>query len=236
MRRIREVFCLFAALLASACNGDVVYGNGEPATEARLLADFVRVDAAGSMDVVVERGEAFEVAVSIDSNLLPLLRTRVIGDSLVIDSEPDFEAVVGGPHVTVVLPNLHGATLSGSGQMAIFAPQPALPVGLELSGSGGLSFEGSAAETTVLLSGSGDVALTGSSERIELVLAGSGGIDATRLAATHAELQLSGSGNIRANVSGPVDVDLSGSGDIYLFGAPDVRRSSVDGSGQLHTP
>jgi hypothetical protein len=233
MLRIANASCLFVAFCACACNG-VAFGNGERATETRTLTDFDRVDSAGSMDVSIEQGDAFAVTVSIDSNLLPLLRTRVVGDTLRIDSEPDFERMVSGPHVHVTLPDFRAAALSGSGELSILAPQSGEAVDLNLSGSGSLSFDGAATETTVRLSGSGDVSLTGSSERVDLSLDGSGDIDAVELPATEGALQLSGSGSIRANLSTSVEVDLSGSGDVYLYGAAEVRRRSIAGSGELH--
>jgi len=233
MLRRPESACLFACLLACACE-DAMYGNGVRATETRPVADFTRVDSAGSFDVSVVRGEAFDVTVSIDSNLLPGLRTRVVGDTLEIDSQRDFQDLVPGPHVFVTLPELQAASLSGSGALGVGAPQPELPLDLDLSGSGDLVFDGAASGTTVRLGGSGSVALRGSSDWLDLRLDGSGDIDAAELQAADGRLQLSGSGSIRAFLSSSVEVELDGSGDVYLYGDPNITRLSIDGSGALH--
>jgi Putative auto-transporter adhesin, head GIN domain len=236
MRRfLLQGCCLLAALPALACE-DAVHGNGQRATETRPLTDFTAVESATSVDVAVEQGDAFDVTVSIDSNILPRLRTRVVGDTLVIDSERDFEDLVRGPHVRVTLPDFRAAELSGSGHLGILVPAASNPVDLTLSGSGGLAFEGTAPETTAHLSGSGDMALDGSSERVGLWLDGSGDLDAVRLHATTGRVGLDGSGSIRATLSGSAEIDLSGSGDIYLYGAPELTRLSIDGSGELHMP
>lgn len=234
MLRTLHRSCLWVALLACACD-DVAYGNGERATEARTLADFTRVESAGSVDVSIERGEAFEVVVSIDSNLLAELSTLVVDGTLVIRSDKDFEDIVAGPHVRVTLPGLRAATLSGSGEVRVATPGSGEPVTLNLSGSGRMLFDGTAPETTVHLSGSGDVDLVGESDRVALILDGSGDIDASALRASEGRLKLDGSGSIRANVEGAARVDLSGSGDIYLYGAPQLTSLSIDGSGELHT-
>ena len=207
-----ELAVLSVALLAGACE-DALYGNGERATETRPVADFTRVESAGSVDVRIEQGEAFGVIVSVDSNVLPELRTRVVGETLVIDSQRDFEDLVPGPHVFVTLPALRAASLSGSGD---------------------LLFDGAASDTTVRLSGSGNVALRGSSDWLDLKLDGSGDINAAEWRAANGRLKLSGSGSIRASLSSSVEVDLDGSGDVYLYGEPDILRLSIDGSGELH--
>jgi hypothetical protein len=228
-----ELAVLSVALLAGACE-DALYGNGERATETRPVADFTRVESAGSVDVRIEQGEAFGVIVSVDSNVLPELRTRVVGETLVIDSQRDFEDLVPGPHVFVTLPALRAASLSGSGALGVAAPQPGQPLALDLSGSGDLLFDGAASDTTVRLSGSGNVALRGSSDWLDLKLDGSGDINAAEWRAANGRLKLSGSGSIRASLSSSVEVDLDGSGDVYLYGEPDILRLSIDGSGELH--
>lgn len=236
MRRLLpEFLCLLAALPTLACE-DAVYGNGQRVTETRPLGDFTAIESATSVDVAVEQGDTFDVTLSIDSNILPQLTTRVVGDTLVIDSERDFEDLVRGPHVRVRLPDFRAAELSGSGNISILAPAATQSVDLALSGSGNLAFEGTAPETTARLSGSGDISLTGSSERVGLWLDGSGDIDAVRLQATTGRVGLDGSGSIRATLSGSAEVDLSGSGDVYLYGDPALTRLSIDGSGEVHMP
>jgi hypothetical protein len=81
MNRRSAVLC-FALLLALAGCYPSVRGNGQPALETRPLEGFVDVESSGAFDVRLEHGETYSVAVAIDSNLLPLLETRVIGGTL----------------------------------------------------------------------------------------------------------------------------------------------------------
>ena len=232
MNRRSAALCVGFLLSLAACYPSV-RGNGQPALETRPLEGFVDVDSSGAFDVRVEHADSYSVAVAIDSNLLPFLETRVVGTTLRITSHVHLEHVLPGPHVMVRMPSLAGATLSGSGRLAVLAVHETRPVALRLSGSGNMDFAGAAPVVKAHLDGSGDIHLAGSTEQVTLDLSGSGTIDAAGLLAAAGSIELDGSGNVRATIDGPADVSLSGSGDIDLFGNVTLQRSSKSGSGSI---
>ena len=231
MSRLYAAVC-FIVPLTSSCFSSV-RGNGEPAMEIRSLEGFVDVDSKGSLDVRVEQSDTFSIAVNIDSNLLPLVETRVVGSTLLITSDQHLSTHLPGPHISVKMPRVAGAYLSGSGHVAVLSVNESNPVALRLSGSGALDFDGTAPVVDVDVSGSGDVNLAGSTDRLSADLAGSGGIDAANLPARAGSIALSGSGNVRATINGPADVSVSGSGDVDLYGDVELQRSSKSGSGAI---
>ena len=232
MRRFHAaLFVTFIAPLASCFSS--VHGNGEPAMETRSIEGFIDVDSKGSLDVRVEQGDTFSVAVNIDSNLLSLVETRVVGKTLVISSYQSLSTHLPGPHVSIKMPQVAGAYLSGSGRVALTSVHESGPVALRLSGSGAIDFSGTAPSVDVDVSGSGDVNLAGSADRLSADLAGSGAIDAASLPAAAGSIDLSGSGNVRATINGPVDVALRGSGNIDLYGDVTLQHSSKSGSGAI---
>jgi hypothetical protein len=232
MNRRSAALC-FAFLLSLGACYPSVRGNGQPALETRPLEGFVDVDSSGAFDVRVEHGDTYSVAVAIDSNLLPLLETRVVGTTLRITSHYHLERALPGPHVMVRMPSVAGATLSGSGRLAVLSVHETRPVALRLSGSGNMDFAGTAPVVEAHLGGSGDANLAGSTERVTFDLAGSGTIDAANLLAAAGSIELDGSGNVRATINGPAQVSLSGSGDIDLFGDVTLQQSSKSGSGSI---
>jgi Putative auto-transporter adhesin, head GIN domain len=221
----------FATVLGACSNA--VHGNGQPASEDRPLSGFVAVESASSFDVKVERGNTFSVHVHVDSNIEPLLRTRVVGDTLVIGSDEQVTDLLPGPHVTVTMPRLTSATLSGSGLFSAAGFEEHDPVSLDLSGSGNLDFQGSAPAITARLDGSGEIDLAGSSDQLDLELDGSGSIDARALPARVGSVGLAGSGQVLATLAERVDVSLSGSGHIDLFGGAAIAHASKSGSGEI---
>jgi hypothetical protein len=232
MTRPTAALCLLFFLPFGGCDPSV-RGNGQPALETRPLEGFHDVDSSGAFDVRVEHGDTYAVTVAIDANLLPLLETRVVGTTLRIDSDYHLEHVVPGPHVIVRTPSVSGATLSGSGRLAVLSVHETRAVTLRLSGSGSMDYDGTSPMVKVHLGGSGDVNLAGSTGYVALELSGSGTIDAASLPATAGSIELDGSGNVRATIDGPADVSLAGSGDIDLFGHVSIQRSSKSGSGSI---
>jgi hypothetical protein len=226
---------MMAATLAAAGCG-IGIGNGERATETRPLQGFTAVTADGPLDVQIQRGDAFDVEVSIDSNLLHDLRTDLIdsGATLSIDLDGHVWDILPGPHVIVTMPVLQRAVLNGSGSVSAAGFQQTDPVALELDGSGVLTYDGQAPSAQLRSWGSGDMRVHGSASSLDARLDGSGAVDARDFLTTTAELSLSGSGNLTADVSGSASVTLSGSGNVDLYGGAVVERASISGSGSFN--
>ena len=229
----RTVALLVSMTVPMTACGWGIDGNGQPALEIRPLDGFAEIDSKGDLDLRVEHGDGYSVAVNIDSNLVRYVETRVVGTTLEIDSTRHIDQTIPGPHVSVKMPALKRATLSGSGRIAVLSVHETNPVALRLSGSGQVDFDGTAPAVDVRLDGSGDVNLAGSTDHVALVLSGSGAIDAVGLPALAGSIELAGSGNVRATIDGPADVALNGSGDIDLHGDVVIHRSSHSGSGAI---
>lgn len=218
-------------LALSACWG--VPGNGERERETRQHEGFAGIENQGELQVQVRHADEFRVVVSIDSNLIDNVKTRLRDDRLVIDNSVNFTDTVPGPHVIVEMPELSFVELSGSGDLDARTFDDTDTLRIELKGSGDLRFEGSAQRIDATLTGSGDLRLIGSSDFLELEVLGSGNVDARDLDAAAGRLQIDGSGDITATIHGEVDAEINGSGDLDLYGEVDLQRSDEDGSGDI---
>jgi hypothetical protein len=230
----RHAYWLALLPWLTACPG-LQHGNGREARERRHVDAFSAIDSDSKLDVLVEPSDddRYEVRVQIDSNLMDNVRTRVWDDTLHVYVRGWIEHELPGPHVIVRIPHLSVASQSGSGRLDIQGFAEAEPIDLSLSGSGELRFDGSAPEIRADLEGSGDLVLRGDSERLSVSLDGSGLIDAEKLHSREADIDLDGSGEVRATVDGPVDISLEGSGDIELFGAAEIEHRTKSGSGSI---
>ena len=223
----------FSLLIPLAACEPWVDGNGQPAAETRPIDGFDAVESKGDLEVRVERGDSFQVAVNIDSNLLTLDETHLVGSTLEITSDHHLETHLPGPHVTVKMPDVTAAELSGSGRLTVLSQEGAHPIAVRLSGSGWVEFDGNAPLVSADISGSGEINLAGQAEEIRLTLSGSGSLDAVGLAAAAGSVNVAGSGNVRATINGPADVTLSGSGEVDLYGDVALQHSSKTGSGAI---
>src|SRR5205809_2833546 len=91
-------------------------GSGVLASEHRTVADFTRVDLAGTSKVIVRVGAPKSVVVRGDDNLLPLITTKVSDGTLVVAESGSFNSQ-RGVEVDVAIPSLSGVTLSGTGDL-----------------------------------------------------------------------------------------------------------------------
>jgi hypothetical protein len=189
-------------------------GDGVIAREGRPVGAVQGLDVGGSMVVEVRVGPAPSLTVEADRNLLPLIRTDVRGDSLVISSEGSYRSA-NPVHVIYTTPRLSEVRHGGSGKLTV--------MGL----NGG--------PLRVQQGGSGSVILAGQVGKLEVDSGGSGSVDADALQAGSARLTLSGSGRMSVGqVRGEyADVGVSGSGTVRVAGAVRSLNAHSSGSGRL---
>lgn len=230
-----------AALTLGACNHDskaasAPASNGPDGSRNFAVANFTGVALKGSDDVVVREGAAFAVTATGPQDQLDKLEITVENGTLSVDREGSSwmnNSRGKAVQVTVTMPRLDRALLSGSGTMQV-AKASGDSVSASVSGSGDLTI---AEVTTKMLdlsvAGSGDLTIAkGVTEKGSYDIAGSGDVSASGVTATNVDLSIAGSGNIDANASGGASVSIVGSGDVKVTGGAKCATSKV-GSGDV---
>jgi hypothetical protein len=152
--------------------------------------------------------------VEADSNLLPLVRTDVRGDTLNIYTDRSYRSR-NPVHVIYTVPRLTDLRQNGSGRVTV---------------------EGLAgAPLSIRHNGSGVVNVSGQVASLEVESRGSGSVDAGRLESASARLALNGSGRVEVGqVRGDYAiVSLNGSGQLRVGGAVRSLTARSNGSGHL---
>ncbi|KQT34843.1 hypothetical protein ASG29_01415 [Sphingomonas sp. Leaf412] len=230
-------FLIAALLPLAACGNDAddragIQGTGTGDARSYAVAGFSRVAAAGSDDVDVRVGPAFSVRAEGDSDVLDRLKIERDGDALKIGRRSGNFFSSGEAKVFVTMPALSGASLAGSGDMAIDRAQGD---GLKasLAGSGNIRFaQVAVGKAEFSIAGSGDIEAAGTAKALEVSIAGSGDVKAKDLTASQADIRIAGSGSVRATVNGPAKVRAAGSGDVDLGAG--ARCDTKDlGSGEV---
>jgi Putative auto-transporter adhesin, head GIN domain len=218
MKKILLVL-MIAHLLLSGCsvlpfNRQTVKGSGILASETRPVSGFDAIELASSADVRITFGDAETLSVEAEDNLLPLIQTRVRGDTLVIDFKPNTTVeTTESIRVTVTMKSLTAASLPGSGNITI-------------SGLNG-------GKVKVDLPGSGNITADGVVDSVNATLAGSGNILCGDLQAKSAWVRLDGSGNITVFASENLDASLNGSGNVNYRGNPGTIKTSGSNSSNI---
>jgi hypothetical protein len=206
---VASIFCF------AGCGGYSVgvIGSGTKTSELRQLEPFTRIEIRGAANADVVVGQPQSVTVEADDNILPIIETYVRGDTLVISNKDNYRPKTP-VMVRVVVPELAGASVSGSGTVRA--------TGIKTSAF------------AIDIRGSGNVTTQGTADSISIDLSGSGNIDASQFAARQADVNLSGSGNVNLCADDSLRVKLAGSGNVEYKGKPRVN-AHVSGSGNVRS-
>ncbi|MGZ8291037.1 MAG: GIN domain-containing protein [Telluria sp.] len=199
----------------SVFSSDGVKGDGRLASEQRPVTSLPGLDVSGPMHVDVRVGGKPGLSIEADSNLLPMIRSEVAGDTvrIWIDGKVNTDHNI---RVTYNVPQLTHLRATGSGRM-------------DVSGLNG-------APLTFVKTGSGQAMLSGRVSMLDVRSTGSGAVNAAGLYSQGASATLTGSGRITlGQVRGEqLSAHVKGSGDIEASGEVQSLNASVHGSGDVH--
>lgn len=248
MRILPIIACLAAiggcAIVVTPNDGDfqvytpfssnAVEGNGVAARDVRAIGNLQGLEVRGNMVVDVQVGRASSLTVEADGNLLPLIRTETVGDTLRISSERPMRSRTP-VRITYTVPSLTDLYASGSGRVTVAGLNGAA-LTMRSSGSGQTTLAGRVAHLDAKVSGSGGMDAQGlESGSIRLHGSGSGHMNIGRADGDYADIVLSGSGRVRA--SGAVrslTVRVNASGSVDVAGLSSQQADLVaNGSGGI---
>lgn len=189
-----------------------VRGSGNVVTETRDLSGFDSVEAGGVFQIEITSGKDFRVEVEADDNLLPLIRTEVDGDRLVISTEKRISSK-NGLKVRVFMPVVNAIETSGAANVTA----------ADLKGS----------SITLSASGASKIAAAGQADEITVELSGASKLNASELKVTNATIDSSGASSADVNVSGDLVSDLSGASRVAYSGSPANVKTHKTGASSV---
>jgi len=190
-------------------------GSGKIVTEPRAFAGARRIELRSAEPIRVRRGEQPRLSITGDDNLLPLIRTEVEGDTLIVEARDSYSA--RRPlRIEVTVPTLVGLSAPGGADAEIEAID-AERFELSIDGSSRVIAQGHTAELFADLNGSGEV-------RFDQVIAG------------EVHVRLNGDGDLHIHAVRELHAELNGSGDIVYRGTPKTLLVETNGSGRVRHP
>ncbi len=227
---------LVLALSLAGCENtywSCLRGNGILEEETRELQEFNGVVTEGDFELFYVPDTSYAVVIESDQNLIPYIRTRMSGKTLIVDNGTRKCLRSEYPiRITVYAPEIRLMSLVGSGMISaesVYGDE----LRLELEGSGYIDLRGiDVLDLEVLITGSGDVTLWGTSKLAEYTITGSGTISAQNLVSEICTSEISGSGEIYCLATQKLNAFISGSGTIYYRGDPSVT-TYISGTGSV---
>lgn len=198
-------------LAACSSNGGLLGTTGEGAlkSETRQSGAFSHLEVSGGIRVGVRIGPAQPLTVRAQENILPLIATEVVGDTLRIHSTHLYttsETV----EVTISTPTLSGITMSGGSHGQIE----------------GLAVDRFDAD----LSGGAVASAAGTASSVSLGVSGGSRAEFADLATKTIRVDLSGGSNATIQASEQVNGSASGGAHATVLGNATISVSTTGGS------
>jgi Putative auto-transporter adhesin, head GIN domain len=197
------------ALATTACDLGGTRGQGEVTSETRETDAFSRIEAGAGVNVSVGIGSAPSLEVRAQGNILPLIVTDVVDDTLRIRSSSSYTT---SEKVEVILatPQLDRLVLSGGSRGSV-DDLASEAFEIDLTGGSVLTASGTASTVTLDVAG-------GSVAEMEPLTAGTINVD------------LSGGSRAEVRATDLVSGSATGGSKVSVFGDADVRIDTTGGS------
>ncbi len=234
MKFQKTMIFIFVLVLAAGITTQAakVKGSGNVAKEQRDLPAFHNIIIMGSTDVELRQGDAQDVVVEIDDNILTHLKTEVDDETLTIHIDVSCFDI----HKNVVyiqIPEIRMIRTMGSGDLKARTVVRAEELELSIMGSGDFDLELDAETVEAVIQGSGDMQIAGETGMFTGKIMGSGDIKAEEFSADKADIRIMGSGDCRIHVKDKLEIAINGSGDVTYGGEPELKKT-INGSGDIH--
>ncbi|MCA9887575.1 MAG: DUF2807 domain-containing protein [Anaerolineae bacterium] len=215
MRQISILLSIILALIGlSACTTQAVIGSGEIVTETRDVSAFTGVRLADTGEVTITVGEPQAITVTAYENLLPLLKTTVEDNVLVIELAASDSSYITDTQIeyTISVPSLDYINLGGTGNITIHNLDTENFVA-DIPGPGNLTADGTVTEQTIDINGLGSYY----------------GFDVISETTT---IMLGGPGIAEVYATGTLNATIIGKEDIVYKGDP-VVHERIEGIGEV---
>lgn len=225
-------------------------------SETRQLSPFTGVEAGGSFETFLQRGNEESVKITTEGVDIKKIITEVKDGVLKIHLEKgNYRNIKVKVYVT--FKNLESISNSGSGSLNSESDFNANNMKLSFSGSGSANLKGriKAQQTNLQVSGSGSVNLgaletdsfnlsvsgsgelkiaSGYAKAQNIQISGSGSLSAYGLKSDTCAISVSGSGSAELTVEKSLNGSVSGSGNVNYKGNATAVSSNVRGSGRIN--
>lgn len=193
---------------------ETITGSGNLKTESRPVDHFTSIQLQNAGKLTIKQTGKERLTIKTDDNLLPLLKTEVENNKLVLTNAKDNVNLKPSKdnEYTIEVKALNNVTINGAGTIVI------------------QDFEGK--ELKVAVQGAGSMTLEGKADNIQISINGAGTVQAEKLSANSATVSIPGSGSVMVHARETLKATILGAGSIQYVGDPKVTKT-IRGSGSV---
>jgi hypothetical protein len=223
---------MIMAIVLLSCNVVGEHGNGNVIKQERKVSAFDAIEVSGAFEVYLSQGTVQSVIVEADDNLMPLIRTEVVGSTLKIDNKKPIHDPKN-LKVFITVTDLKRVEVSGAVDLNTQTKLTLTELAIEISGATDASLDLAVQKLAVSSSGGSEMKFTGMANRVDLDVSGAVDIHAYELLAEIVSLNISGAGDAEINVTKELYAEISGAASVRYKGDPQKVDSNVSGAGSI---
>ncbi len=215
----------------------------------------ISLNSAGKL--FIQQGNKNSLKIEIDKELIPELNVSKTWNMLNLGLKHSYNYRPNSVKYYVVMKDISQVSTKNSGQIIISSNIKGKDLDLNVENSGSISTKqinvshstkialansGSISvgnlntnDLDLSLKNSGSVNIYGGKVNLQTIKLANSGTYKSQLQASRADIHISGSGSVYADVKDQASVNISGSGDLYVKGKPAFKSVSITGSGQIHS-
>jgi hypothetical protein len=206
-------------------------GNGNVTKQDRTVGSFDALDVSSAFDVYLTQGNSNSLTVEADDNLLPLITTEVVGNTLKIYSaKPITHAKSMKIYLTFV--TLKSIEVSGAVDLKTQNKISGPEMHMTCSGASDADMEVAYDKFDMDCSGASKMTLRGTAGDVNVDFSGASKLNAYDLVVENMYLDISGAGEANVNVTKNLRAEISGAGDVRYKGNPNIDQH-VSGAGSV---
>lgn len=217
--------------------GDCFKSTGDIALEYRTLSAFDTIETKDNINVFLTTDTFFEVKVEAGENLIPLIKTEVKYNKLIIynNNKCNWVRSFSVPvNVHVTMPSPGGIINEGTANFKSTNAIKDRTLLIKMTSSGDVDLQLDIPRLLGNLSASqGNLYLKGTCNLFEVFYLGTTIINANDLAIEKAYIETTGTGDFHLNVSDEIGANIGWVGNIYYTGNAAVAYANCTSSGRL---
>jgi hypothetical protein len=234
------LFVVFAPIISSCKKenmGDCFKSTGDIAIEYRTLAAFDTIQAHDNICVFLTADTFFEIKIEAGENLIPLIKTEVKDNKLIIKNDNTCNWVrsfTTPVNVHITMPSPGGLINEGTSPITSVNAIKDRTLLIKMTSSGDMNLQLDIPHLLGNLSAcEGNLNLSGSCDLFEVFFIGTSIIEASNLSVERAYIETSGTGDFHLNVSQEIGAKIDWIGNVYYKGTAVEAYAEYSSSGRI---
>lgn len=220
---------MIIAIATISCT-ETIKGNGNVIEVNRKVDDFSHVRISGAFEIELLKGSS-GLTVIADENLHDHIISRVENGMLEINSDGK---LLHGEELRLQITGKDFRALEILGAAQISTPETVKTDAFLLDVSG--ACEGlvnlKVKRLDIEIAGGGDMTLSGFADDCFIKISGAGEVNAEDLQTEIMDVEITGAGEVLANVATNLNVEITGAGEVKYLGNPEVMQH-ITGAGSV---